>query len=83
MHLDELSSLLRLQRRTTIDSLSRRIMRRAPIVLPDELNRRRNKSFLKFVSDEICVSSMKTTNMIQDETLNRRVCSPIFYGTDI
>ena len=37
MHLDELSSLLRLQRRTTIDSLSRRIMRRAPIVLPDEL----------------------------------------------
>ena len=37
MRVDELSSLVRLRRRTEEDSLSRPIMRLVPVLIPDEL----------------------------------------------
>ena len=48
MRLDEVSTLMRLQRRTKLD---RRIMRLTPVFILDEFNRRRKK---------VCLSSSQT-----------------------
>ena len=50
MRLDELSSLVRLGRRTKVDSSFRRIMRLFPVFILDEFNRRRKN---------VCSSSSK------------------------
>ena len=63
MRLDELSSLVRLGRRTKGDTSSRRIMRLVPVFILDEFNRRR-KNVCKLVPDELCVSSIKTAYVI-------------------
>ena len=41
MHLDEESILVRLRRRTKLESSSRRIMRLVPVFILDEFNRRK------------------------------------------
>ena len=51
MRLDEVSTLVRLRRRTKLNSSSRRIMRLAPVFIPDEFNRRRKN---------VCPSSSQT-----------------------
>ena len=51
MRLDEVSTLMRLRRRTKLDSASRRIMRLAPVFILDEFNRRRKN---------ICLNSSQT-----------------------
>ena len=43
MRLDEVSTLVRLRRRTKLDSLSRRITRLVPVFIQDEFKRRRKK----------------------------------------
>ena len=51
MRLDEVSTLMRLRRRTKLDSSSRRIKRLAPVFILDEFNRRRKN---------VCLSSSQT-----------------------
>ena len=51
MRLDEVSTLVRLRRRTKLDSSSRRIMRLVPVFILEEFNRRRKN---------VCTSSSKT-----------------------
>ena len=59
-HPDELSSVVRLDRRTTEDSSSGRIMRLVPVFTLDTNNRTNNECLPKFVQTHNASSSIKT-----------------------
>ena len=60
IRLDELYSVIRLERRTTENSLSRRIMRPLPVFIPETNNHTNNKCLPKFVQTDNASSSIKT-----------------------
>ena len=60
MRLDELSSVVRLERRTIEDSSSRRIMRLVPVFILETHNPSNNKCLPKFVQTDNASSSIKT-----------------------
>ena len=60
IRLDELSSVMRLERRTTEDSSSRRIMRLVPVFTLETNNQTHNECLLKFVQTDNASSSIKT-----------------------
>ena len=60
IRLDELSSVVRLSRRTTNDSSSRRIMRLVPVFTLETHNASNNKCLPKFVQTDNASSSIKT-----------------------
>ena len=60
---DEQSSFIRLERRTTEDSSSRR-MRLVPVFKLEEHNQTNNKCSPKFVQTDNACSSMKTTKIV-------------------
>ena len=62
MRLDELSFVVRLERRTTEDSSSRRIMRLVPVFILETHNASNNKCLPKFVQTDNASSSIKTAN---------------------
>ena len=63
MRLDELSSVVRLERgRTTEDSSSRRIMRLVPVFILETHNASDIKCLPKFVQTDNASSSIKTAN---------------------
>ena len=66
---DELSSVVRLSRRTTNDSSSRRIMRLVPVFTLETHNASNNKCLPKFVQTDNASSSIKTAN--QTKTASR------------
>ena len=62
IRLDELSSVIRLERRTTENSLSRRTMRLVPVFILETNNQTSNKCLPKFVQTDNASSSIKTAN---------------------
>ena len=62
MRLDELSSIARLERRTTEDILSRRIVRLVPVFILETHNRTNNECLPKFVQTDNATSSITTAN---------------------
>ena len=60
IHLDELPSVVRLERRTTEDSSSRRIMRLMPVFTLETKNQTNNECFPKFVQADNESSRVKT-----------------------
>ena len=62
MRLDELSFVVRLERRTTEDSSSRRIMRLVPVFILETHNASNNKCLPEFVQTDNASSSIKTAN---------------------
>ena len=62
MHLDELSSVVRFEQRTTENSSSRRIMRLVPVFILETNNQTNNKCLSKFVQTDNASSSIKTAN---------------------
>ena len=64
IRLNELSSVIRLERRTTENSLSRRIMRLVPVFILESQtnNQTSNKCLPKFVQTDNASSSIKTAN---------------------
>ena len=60
IRLDELSSVVRLSRRTTKDCSSRRIMRLVPVFILETHNPSNNKCLPKFVQTDNASSSIKT-----------------------
>ena len=62
IRLDELSFVVRLERRTTEDSSSRRIMRLVPVFILETHNASNNKCLPKFVQTDAS-SSIKTANV--------------------
>ena len=65
MRLDELSFVVRLERRTTEDSSSRRIMRLVPVFILETHNASNNKCLPKFVQTDNASSSIKTANSVK------------------
>ena len=63
MRLDELSSVVRLERRTTEDSSSRRIMRLVPVFILETHNASNNRCLPKFVQTDNASSSIKTASL--------------------
>ena len=63
IHLDKLSSVVRVERRTTEDSSSRRIMHLVP-VFTLENDQTHNECFPKFVQTDNAYSSIKTANTV-------------------
>ena len=63
MRLDELPFVVRLERRTTEDSSSRRIMRLVPVFILETHNASNNKCLPKFVQTDNASSSIKTANV--------------------
>ena len=63
MRLDELSFVVRLERRTTEDSSSRRIMRLVPVFILETYYSSNNKCLPKFVQTDNASSSIKTANV--------------------
>ena len=61
IRLDELSFVIRLERRTTEDSSSRRIMRLVPVFILKTHNQTNNECLPKFVLTDNASSSRKTT----------------------
>ena len=57
---DELSSVMRLERHTTEDSSSRRIMRLVPVFTLETNNQTNNECLPKFVQTDNASSSIKT-----------------------
>ena len=62
IRLDELSSVVRLERRTTEDSWSGRIMRLVPVFTLKTNNQTNNECLPKFVQTHNASSSIKTAN---------------------
>ena len=62
MRLDELSFEIRLERRTTKDSLSGRIMPLVPVLTLETLNQTNYKMFAQVRPHRQCVLSIKTAN---------------------
>ena len=62
IRLDKLSSVVRLERRTTEDGSSRRIMRLVPGFTLETSNQMNNGCLPKFVQTDNASSSMKTAN---------------------
>ena len=60
---DELSSVVRLERRTTEDSSSGRIMRLVPVFTLETNNQTNNECLPKFVQTHNASSSIKTANI--------------------
>ena len=63
IRLDELSSVIRLERRTTEHSLSRRIMRLVPVFTLETNNQTNNECLPKFVQTDNAFCSIKTANV--------------------
>ena len=63
IRLDELSSVMRLERGTTVDSSSRRIMRLVPVFTLETNNQTHNECLPKFVQTDNASSSIKTANI--------------------
>ena len=61
IRLDELSSVVRPERRTTEESSSRRIMRLVPVLTLETNNQTNNECLPKFVETHNASSSIKTT----------------------
>ena len=59
--LDELSSSVRLERRTTKDSSSGRIMRNVPLFIQEANNQTNNECLPKFVQTDNASCSIKVT----------------------
>jgi len=74
IRLDELSSVVRLERRTTEDSSSGRIMRLVPVFTLETNNQTNNECLSKFVQTHNASSSIKTAiaeqNRYNKSTLN-------------
>ena len=62
IRLDELSSVVRLSRRTTKDSSSRRIMRLVPVFILETHNASNDKCLPKFVQTDNASPCIKTAN---------------------
>ena len=60
---DELSSVVRLERRTTEDSSSGRIMRLVPVFPVETNNQTNNECLPKFAQTDNASSSIKTANV--------------------
>ena len=67
IRLDELSSVIRLERRTTENSLSRQIMRLVPVFILETNNQTNNKCLPKFVQTDNASSSIKTAILFLHE----------------
>ena len=65
IRLDELSSVIRLERRTTENSLSRRIMRLVPVFILETNNQTSNKCLPKLVQTDNASSCIKTVIYLQ------------------
>ena len=63
IRLDELSFVIRLERRTTEDSWSRRIMRLVPVFILETNNQTINECLPKFVQTDNASSSIKVANL--------------------
>ena len=63
LRLDEVSSVVRLERRTTEDSSSRRIMRLVPVFIPETNNQTYNATYALSVCTDYASSSIKTANV--------------------
>ena len=63
IRLDEISSVIRLERRTTENSLSRWIMRLVPVFILETNNQMSNNCLPKFVQTDNASSSIKTANV--------------------
>ena len=70
IRLDELSSFIRLERRTTKNSLSRRIMRLVPVFILKTNNQTNNKSLPEFVQTDNASSSINRT-ITQERGFNK------------
>ena len=64
IRLDELSSVVRLERRTKEGSSSTRIMRLVPVFTLETNNQTNNECLPKFVQTDYASSSIKTANVI-------------------
>ena len=64
IRLDKLPFVVRLERRTTEDHLSRWIMRVVPVLTLETHNQTNNKCLPKFVQTHNTSSSIKTANMV-------------------
>ena len=64
IRLDELSSVIRLERRTTENRLSRGIIRLVPVFIQETNNQTNNKCLPKFVQTDNASSSIKTANLV-------------------
>ena len=64
IRLGELSFVIRLERRTTEDSSSRRIMRLVPVFILETNNQTNNECLPKFVQTDNASSSIKTANKV-------------------
>ena len=64
IRLDELSSVIRLERRTTENRLSRGIMVLVPVFILETNNQTKNKCLPKFVQTDNASSSIKTANLV-------------------
>ena len=81
MRLDELSFVVRLERRTTEDSSARRIMRLAPVFILETHNASNNKCLPKFVQTDNASSGIKTANNLSQKGGSKLGLSGLVYSS--